>query len=243
MRMTTGTVLIYGATGGVGSAVARRLHASGVSLHLVARRATALEQLAAETGAASTAGDVRAPELFAEAAAAAGRSLAGLVYAVGTLSLRSLARVTADDIVDDFRVHALGAALAVQAAAPALKAHGAASVVLCSSVAVQTGFSNHTAVAMAKGAIEGLTRTLAAELAPAVRVNAVAPSLTRTPLTEGLLANPQMTAAIEKAHPLGRLGTPEDIASAITFLLSAEAAWVTGQVIGVDGGRGRVQAR
>jgi NAD(P)-dependent dehydrogenase (short-subunit alcohol dehydrogenase family) len=241
--MASGTVLVYGATGGVGRAVVRRLHASGVPLHLVARQSSALEELAGETGATCTVGDVRSPELFAEATAAAGDSLAGLVYAVGTLSLKSLVRVSADEILDDFRVHALGAALAVQAAAGALKAHGAASVVLCSTVAVQTGFSNHTAVAMAKGAVEGLTRTLAAELAPTVRMNAVAPSLTRTPLTAGLLANPQMVAAIEKAHPLGRLGTPDDIAAAITFLLSADAAWVTGQVIGVDGGRGRVQAR
>jgi len=241
--MASGRVLIYGATGGVGSAVVRRLHTSGVPLHLVGRQTTALDQLARDTGATCTVGDMRHPEVFAEATAAAGDSLAGLVYAVGTLSLKSLARVTAEEMLDDFRVHALGAALAVQAAAGALKAHGAASVVLCSTVAVQTGFSNHTSVAMAKGAVEGLTRTLAAELSPAVRVNAVAPSLTRTPLTAGLLANPQMVAAIEKAHPLGRLGTPDDIAAAITFLLSAEAAWVTGQVIGVDGGRGRVQAR
>ncbi|MBM3781145.1 MAG: SDR family oxidoreductase [Acidobacteria bacterium] len=241
--MASGTVIIYGATGGVGSAVARRLHQAGVPLHLVARQSAALESLATETDATCTVGDVRTPEVFAQATAAAGESLAGLVYAVGTLSLKSLARVTADDILDDFRVHALSAALAVQAASAALKAHGAASVVLCSTVAVQTGFSNHTAVAMAKGAVEGLTRTVAAELAPAVRVNAVAPSLTRTPLTAGLLGNPQMVAAIEKAHPLARLGTAEDIAAAITFLLSADAAWVTGQVIGVDGGRGRVQAR
>lgn len=241
--MSSSRVLLYGATGGVGRAVAQRLHQAGMPLHLVGRNASALESMATDLGATFTAGDVRDPALFPQATAAAGEPLAGLVYAVGTLSLKSLARVTADDILDDFRVHALGAALAVQAAAGALKAHGSASVVLCSTVAVQMGFSNHTAVAMAKGAVEGLTRTLAAELAPAIRVNAVAPSLTRTPLTAGLLANPQMVAAIEKAHPLARLGTADDIAAAIDYLVSADSSWVTGQVLGVDGGRSRVQAR
>jgi NAD(P)-dependent dehydrogenase (short-subunit alcohol dehydrogenase family) len=166
-----------------------------------------------------------------------------LVYAVGTLSLRSLARVSDEDAVHDFRVNALGAALAVQAAAAGLKTAPGGSVVLFSSVAASHGFSNHASIAMAKGAVEGLTVSLAAELAPQVRVNAIAPSLTRTPLAESLVANPQMAAAIEKMHPLGRLGSADDLAAAAAFLLSDDSAWMTGQVLRVDGGRGTLQAR
>jgi NAD(P)-dependent dehydrogenase (short-subunit alcohol dehydrogenase family) len=239
----TGTVLIYGGSGGVGSALARRLVAAGTRVHLAGRNAAALAGLAAELGAGHTVGDVTDAGFFARATAEAATPLHGLVYAVGTLSLRSLARVSDEDAVHDFRVNALGAALAVQAAAGALKTAPGGSVVLFSSVAASHGFSNHASIAMAKGAVEGLTVSLAAELAPLVRVNAIAPSLTRTPLAEPLVANPQMAAAIEKMHPLGRLGSADDLAAAAAFLLSDDSAWMTGQVLRVDGGRGTLQAR
>jgi len=168
----------------------------------------------------------------------AGEALDGLVYAVGTINLRSLGRLTEADFLTDFRVNALGAALAVQAAIPALKkSAGRPSVVLFSSVAAQLGFSFHASIGMAKGAVNGLTLSLAAELAPRMRVNAVAPSLTRTPLAEGMLANEKTAAAIAGMHALERVGTPEDIAALVAFLLSLEADWLTGQIISVDGGR------
>jgi len=164
--------------------------------------------------------------------------LDGLVYAVGTINLRGLARFTEEDFLHDFRVNALGAALAVQAALPALKkSPGSASIVLFSSVAVTQGFTFHTSASMAKGAVHGLTLALAAELAPKVRVNAIAPSLTRTPLAEGIIKNEQIAANLAALHPLERLGTPEDISTMAAFLLSPEADWITGQSFGIDGGR------
>jgi len=237
-------ILIYGSSGGIGSAVGRLLREQGVDLHLVGRNAERLATVAAELQATYTVGDVTDSNLFAQVSQEAGNALDGLIYAVGTINLRSLARLTEADFLYDWRVNALGAALAVQAALPALKRSSrTAGVVLFSSVAVRQGFSMHASVGMAKGAVEGLVLSLAAELAPKVRVNAIAPSLTRTRLAESLLANEQMTAAIAGMHALQRLGTPQDIAALATFLVTPQSDWITGQVIGVDGGRSTLRTK
>lgn len=240
-----GKVLIWGGSGGMGAELARRLAAQGHALHLTGRDPARLAALAGELGAGYTAADVTDEGAFAHVteAAAAGGPLSGLVYAVGSIRLRPLPRLTAADFAADFRLNAMGAALAVQAALPALKAAGEAAVVLFSSVAVGQGFAAHASVSMAKGAVEGLTRALAAELAPVVRVNAIAPSLTETPLAAGLTGNPQMAASIAALHALPRLGRPADAAALAAFLLSDQAGWITGQVIGVDGGRSRLRTR
>ncbi len=237
-------VIIYGGTGGIGYATAKLLRERGYDLHLVGRSQDKLMDSAGQLGASYTAGDVNDPGLFARVAAEAGDSVSGLVYAVGTVNLRSLQRLTEADFLNDFRVNAAGAALAIQAALPALKrSEGNASVVLFSSVAALQGFSLHASIGMAKGAVVGLTLSLAAELAPKVRVNAIAPSITRTPLVESMLANEQMSAAIAGLHAMQRLGTANDVASLAAFLLSPDAGWITGQVIGVDGGRSTLRTK
>ena len=148
------------------------------------------------------------------------------------------------DAVGDFRVNALGALRAVQAALPSLKAaEGSPGVVLFSTVAASQGFAAHASVAMAKGAVEGLTLALAAELAPKIRVNCIAPSLTRTELARPLTANETMATAIAGMHALGRLGEPDDIAPLAALLVSREASWITGQIIGVDGGRSTLRTK
>lgn len=239
-----GKILIYGGAGGIGSAIARRLAARGQSLHLVGRTRDTLAAVTSELGASFTVADVEDTSSFPRVAADAGESLAGLVYAIGTITLKPLNRLTAAEFDRDFRVNAAGAALAVQAALPALRAGPVpASIVLFSSVAVGQGFSAHASISMAKGAVEGLTVALATELAPKIRVNAIAPSLTETPLAAALTGNSQMASAIAQLHPLQRLGTPADIAAMADFLLSAESGWVTGQVIGVDGGRSRLRTK
>jgi NAD(P)-dependent dehydrogenase (short-subunit alcohol dehydrogenase family) len=236
--------LVYGATGGIGGALCRRLAAEGHALHLVARDATRLQALADELGSTCTAVDVLQPGAFQQATVDAGPALAGLAYAVGSINLKPFARLTAEDFERDFRLNAVSAALAVQAALPALRAAGGrASAVLFSSVAAGRGFPMHASIGMAKASVEGLVRALAAELAPAIRINAIAPSLTDTPLAQGLVGNPRMRESIAAMHPLARLGTPDDIASMAAFLLSNEAGWITGQVFGVDGGRGVVAGK
>jgi NAD(P)-dependent dehydrogenase (short-subunit alcohol dehydrogenase family) len=240
----TDRILIYGGSGGIGAALARRLAAKGHALHLVGRDAGRLGALAGELGATQSVADVEDPVGFSRVAAEAGPALAGLVYAVGTIDLKPLQRLSAADAERDFRINALGAALAVQASLPSLKAHsGTASVVLFSTVAVAQGFASHASVAMAKGAVEGLTLALAAELAPKVRVNAVAPSLTRTPLAASLTASAPMASAIAQMHAIPRLGEPDDPAALAAFLLSEDAGWITGQIIGVDGGRSSLRVK
>ncbi len=163
-------------------------------------------------------------------------SVDSLVYCPGTINLKPVRGLKPDDVRNDFEVNALGALKVIQALYKKLQASPAASIVLFSTVAVSQGMPYHASVAMAKGAVEGLTRSLAAELAPKVRVNAVAPSLTDTPLAERLLGTDERRKAAAERHPLKKTGTPADIAAMAAFLLSDDASWITGQVIGVDGG-------
>ena len=162
--------------------------------------------------------------------------LDGLVYCPGTINLRPFARIKPDEFTSDFELQVGGAVKVIQAVLPNLKQTEQASVVLFSTVAVQKGFSFHSQVSTSKGAIEGLTRALAAELAPKIRVNCIAPSLTDTPLSARLLNTDDKIKANADRHPLRRIGTPQDIAEMAVFLLSEKSGWMTGQVIHVDGG-------
>jgi NAD(P)-dependent dehydrogenase (short-subunit alcohol dehydrogenase family) len=154
-----------------------------------------------------------------------------------------LAKLTDADFETDFRINALGAAKAVQAALPALRTGNGGAIVLFSTVAVAQGFAAHASIAMAKGAVEGLTLALAAEFAPKVRVNAVAPLLTRTNLARSLTANEAVATGIAQMHALPRLGEGADSGALAAFLISDEASWITGQIIGVDGGRSTLRTK
>lgn len=168
--------------------------------------------------------------------------LNGLVYSVGNINLKPFSRLQADELIHDYRLNLVGAAMVIQQALPALKNAGSSSIVLISSVAATTGMSFHASIAAAKGAIESFAKALAAELAiHKIRVNVVAPSLTETPLAARFLNTPEKIDATNKRHPIGRFGSADDISSAITFLLSEENSWITGQVLGVDGGIGSLR--
>lgn len=237
------TTLIIGGAGGIGSSLARQLAADGHDLVLAGRDAERLAQVAGPLQARTVVLDVTSPDAFSSLASSFDGPLDGLVYAAGTITLKPLQRLNVSESLRDFTVNALGAAQAIQALLPALKKAPAPSIVLFSSVAVQQGFAFHASIAMAKGAVEGLTRSLAAELAPRIRVNAIAPSLTRTPLAGALLGKEGADQSIGAMHPLQRIGEPEDVAALAAFLLSPSAGWISGQVIGVDGGRSSLRPR
>lgn len=162
--------------------------------------------------------------------------LDGIAYCPGSINLKPFARITPQAFEEDYKLQLVGAVKVLQVALKALKRSESASIVLFSTVAVQAGFNFHSQVAASKGAIEGLTRALAAEFAPRMRVNCIAPSLTDTPLAAKLLNSQEKKEANAQRHPLRKIGTPEDIAEMAAFLLSDRAAWMSGQVLHLDGG-------
>jgi NAD(P)-dependent dehydrogenase (short-subunit alcohol dehydrogenase family) len=239
-----GTYLIYGGAGAIGSAIARRLAKAGHAVHLTGRDAGKLQALAAELGGKFTAGDVLEAGVIEKVAAEAGPSLDGLVFAVGSINLKPLARLTEADFLADFNLNALSAVKAIQAALPALKAApDTSSILLFSTIAVAQGFASHASVSMAKGAIEGLTRALSAELAPKIRVNAIAPSLTDSGIAKPIINNEALSKAVAALHALPRTGTGEDMAGIAETLLTGAGSWITGQVIAIDGGRSRARTK
>jgi 3-oxoacyl-[acyl-carrier protein] reductase len=160
----------------------------------------------------------------------------GIVYFPGTINLKPFARLSANDFTNDFSINTLGAVAFSQAYLANLKKSNMASIVFISSVAVSTGMPFHASIALAKGALEGLTKSLAAELAPNIRVNCVAPSLVNTPLGEKFINTPEKLEQMQKRNPLRKVGEPKDIAYAIAFLLTEDSNWITGQIMAVDGG-------
>jgi NAD(P)-dependent dehydrogenase (short-subunit alcohol dehydrogenase family) len=163
-------------------------------------------------------------------------TLHGLVYCPGNILLKPAARITEQELIEDYRLQAVGALKAVQHALPSLKKSGDASVVLFSTVAVQTGFPFHALVSASKGAVEGMTRALAAEFAPSIRVNAIAPSITDTPLASKILGTPEKKEASAARHPLKKNGNPEELAATVSFLLGQASSFMTGQIVTMDGG-------
>jgi NAD(P)-dependent dehydrogenase (short-subunit alcohol dehydrogenase family) len=240
------TVVITGGTGGIGSALARLLASRGDNLALMARRPEPLAQLVAELGGeervVSIAGDVTNPEdlgrLVQETKTRFGR-IDGLAHCVGSILLKPLHAASLDDLMKTLEINLVSAFLACKAVIPTMREQRSGSIVLCSTVAVGQGLNNHEIIAAAKGGVEGLVRSAAVTYARlGIRFNAVAPGLTDTPLASFLTSNETMKAASEAMHPMGRIGRPEDVAAALAFLLGEDSSWITGQILGVDGGLG-----
>ena len=167
--------------------------------------------------------------------------LHGFVYTPGSINLKPFKGLKEAIFLEDFSINVLGAIKNLQIVTPLLQATENASVVFFSTVAVQMGMPFHSSVATAKGALEGLTRSLAAEWAPKIRVNAIAPSLVHTPLAERFLNNEVKAAKVNERHPLKRVGTAEEIANAAAYLLSDDSSWMTGNILQLDGGIGNVK--
>ena len=232
--------IVFGATGAIGSNLAKQLHESNHGIHLVARNEDELKVISNELDCSYSIADVL-EENFIEKIKTdtADSNIKGIAYCVGSIDLKPIKRVSEGDMHACMKLNLYSAIEVIKGFQEDLKKNSG-SIVLFSSVAAQKGFTNHTIIATAKAAIEGLTVTLAAEFAPNIRVNCIAPSLTNSKIAQPMLKNPIVAEALAKAHPLKRVGEGKDSASIAKFLLSEESSWVTGQIIGVDGGRSRL---
>lgn len=235
----SGSYLIMGARGGIGEAIARRL---------VARRqnvaGTMREGGDAPQGLTMFHHDIADGQNIANIVASldTGDGLSGLAYCIGSIDIAPLKSASDQKFIDAFEVNVMGAVRALRAAESALR-KGKGSVVLFSSIAAGQGFPNHAAIGTAKAAVEGLMRSVAAEWAPDVRVNCIAPSLSATPLAAKFTGNEKIAEAIAKAHPIPRLGQAEDAAALAEFLLLPESGWITGEVFHLDGGRSHLRVK
>ena len=230
--------LIFGATGSVGSSLAEQLKNSGNDVHLVARNEGEVKVIADKLGCSYTVADVL-EDGFIEKVKSDINEIKGIAYCVGSIDLKPLRMVTEADMNKCMKLNLYSAIEAIKGYQESLKKNKG-SVVLFSTVAAQRGFTNHTIIASAKAAVEGLTVTLAAEFAPNIRVNCIAPSLSKSKIAEPMLKNPAIAEGIAKAHPLKRLGEGKDSAALAKFLITEESSWITGQVIAVDGGRSKL---
>jgi len=230
--------LIFGATGSVGSSLAEQLKNSGNDIHLVARNESEVKVIAEKLGCSYTVADVL-EDGFIEKVKSDVNEIKGIAYCVGSIDLKPLRMVTEADMNKCMKLNLYSAIEAIKEFQETLKKNKG-SVVLFSTVAAQRGFTNHTIIASAKAAVEGLTVTLAAEFAPNIRVNCIAPSLSKSKIAEPMLKNPAIAEGIAKAHPLKRLGEGKDSAALAKFLITEESSWITGQIIAVDGGRSKL---
>ena len=238
--------LVIGATGAAGSATARRLAATDVEVVLAGRDGDAVGSLAGELGVHGHTVDARdiaaVGALVEEVVSTYGR-LDGVANLAGSVLLKPAHLTTAEEFEDTVATNLTSAFAVVRAAAPAMRKTGG-SIVLASSAAAQIGIANHEAIAAAKAGIIGLMRSAAATYgAKGVRVNAVAPGLVDAKMTAKLVGNEAQAEASRKMHVLGRLGSGDDIAAAVCFLLDPANDWITGQVLGVDGGLGQIRTR
>ena len=230
--------LIFGATGSVGSSLAEQLKNSGNDIHLVARNENEVKKIADNLDCSYTVADVL-EDGFVEKIRTDINEIKGIAYCVGSIDLKPLRMVTEKDLNKCMKLNLYSAVEAIKGYQESLKKNKG-SVVLFSTVAAQRGFTNHTIIASAKAAVEGLTVTLAAEFAPNIRVNCIAPSLSKSKIAEPMLKNTTIAEGIAKAHPLKRLGEGKDSAALAKFLITEESSWITGQIIAVDGGRSKL---
>lgn len=229
-------ILIVGGSSGIGLELVKALSSHRHEIYVGSRTNNTLTEI---PGVRHLALDITAESLDLEALP---EIVHGLVYCPGTIVLKPFQRLTSEDFRKDFDINLLGAVKVIQGCLKSLKkSPNGASIVLFSTIAVKTGMPFHASVASAKGAVEGLTRSLAAEFAPRIRVNAIAPSLTDTPLAASLLSNEERQKASAERHPLKRIGSPQEIASAALHLLSDEGSWITGQIFHVDGGMSSIR--
>ena len=229
--------LILGSTGSIGSSLAWKIVSDGGEVHLVGRDESSLSALASELNSSFTTCDVLEENYSEKITNDLGDTpINGLAYCVGSIDLKPLKLTKKSDFMQSFNLNLISATEIIKSTYDNLK-QNKGSIVLFSTVAVKRGFTNHAIVASAKGAVEALTVSLAAEFAPNIRVNCIAPSLTKSKISDFLLKNEKIAEGIAKMHPLKRLGEGSDSSAVAQFLLGENSSWITGQIFGVDGGR------
>jgi len=235
----SGKFLIFGATGSIGSSLAEQMKTAGYdNVHLVSRNQSEVESIASKYGFSFTVADVLEDGFISKVKNDL-EDTVGIAYCVGSIDLKPFKMVTENDFNKCMKLNLYSAVEAIKGYQESLKKNKG-SVVLFSTAAVHRGFTNHSIIASAKAAVEGLAISLAAEFAPNIRVNCIAPSLTNSKIAQPMLKNTAIAEGIAKAHPLKRIGEGKDSASLAKFLLSNESSWITGQVIAVDGGRSKL---
>ena len=229
--------LIFGATGSIGSKLSEKLYESNKDIHLIGRDEEELKKLSSKLNCEYTILDILSDNISEFVKDEFNNiNISGVAYCVGSIDLKPLKLARKQDFERCLNLNFFPVVEIIKGLQDNLK-RNKGSIVLFSTVAVQRGFSNHSIISSAKGAIEGLTVSLASEFAPDIRVNCIAPSLTDSKMSKPLLKSKIITDGIAKSHPMKRIGKAEDAASMAKFLLSDESPWITGQIIGVDGGR------
>ena len=233
-------ILIFGATGSVGSSLTKLVKESSMDAHLIGKNEDEISNLKDQTGFSYSIADVT-DQNFIETIDKDldGLEISGIAYCVGSIDLKPLNLVSKKDYLKSFELNLFPIVEIIKKYKDNLKKNKS-SIVLFSTVAVKQGFPNHSIISPVKASLEGLTVSLAAELAPNVRVNCIAPSLSKSKMAGKILSNPKIAEGIAKQHPLKRVGEGNDSAALAKFLLSDESSWITGQIIGVDGGRSNV---
>jgi NAD(P)-dependent dehydrogenase (short-subunit alcohol dehydrogenase family) len=232
--------LIFGATGSVGSALASQLYNDKIDCHLIARNEDEVKKIAEKLSYTYSVCDVLkldfANDLKKDLIE---NQILGIAYCVGSIDIKPLRLTKASDFVSSYVLNLVAVTDVIRSFQDNLK-NNKGSVVLFSTVAAKKGFINHSIISSAKAAVEGLTVALAAELAPNIRINCIAPSLTKSKIASSIIKNPSIEQSIAKMHPLKRLGEGVDSANLASFLLTSKSSWITGQIIAVDGGRSNI---
>ena len=235
-------ILIFGGTGAIGFSIAKKMNEEGYSPVIISRNKEDLASKAENIGCEYETCDILDSDQIENVSKKYNDEVVGLAYCVGSINLKPLRMSKNDDFIDSFKINTLGAINVIKSNLPSLTKNNG-SILLFSTVAVQQGFTNHSIVSSSKGAIEGLTLSLAAEFAPKIRVNCIAPSLTDSKMSQKMISNEAIKKAIENMHPIPKIGQGEDFGDLSSFLLSEKNSWITGQIFHIDGGRSTLRIK
>tara|TARA_B100000575_G_scaffold68574_1_gene53054 strand:+ start:16 stop:741 length:726 start_codon:yes stop_codon:yes gene_type:complete len=240
--MSNKNIFVFGGTGSIGKALSKKLKSENYDPIIISRNETELKQLSEEIGCEYKVCDVLDFKKVKTISEEYKDQLCGIAFCVGSINLKPLKMTKDEDFIDSFKINTLSAINVIKFNQEAL-AKNNGSILLYSTIAVKQGFTNHSIISTAKGAIEGLTLSLAAEFAPKIRVNCIAPSLTDSKMTQKIISNDTIKQAIENMHPLPKIGLGEDFSDLGSFLLSNKNNWITGQIFHIDGGRSSLRIK